>query len=103
MTLSNGQRARLLVMEYRNTLDGSAAYEVRLEAPGEPNSAERPWIEVSAQGMPKSSRFPSMSGKNPPSLDEAVSTVRTIAASLRLRPGAVVEGAPVKDTLDGVR
>ena len=103
MTLSNGQRARLLVMEYRNTLDGSAASEVRLEAPGEPNPAERPWIEVSAQGMPKSSRFPSMSGKNPPSLDEAVSTVRTIAASLRLRPGAVVEGAPVKDTLDGVR
>lgn len=103
MTLSNGQRARLLVMEYRNTLDGSAAYEVRLEAPGEANSATRPWIEISAQGMPKSAQFPSMNGKNPPSIDEAVATVRTIAASLRLRPGAVVENAPVKDTLDGVR
>lgn len=103
LTLANGQRARLLVMEYRDTLDGSAAYEVRLEAPGDPNSALRPWIDVSAQGMPKTSPIPGMGGKEPPSIDEAVTTVRTIAASLRLRPGAVAEGAQVKDTLEGVR
>jgi hypothetical protein len=103
LTLANGQRARLLVMEYRDTLDGSAAYEVRLEAPGDPNSAVRPWIDVSAQGMPKTSPIPGMGGKEPPSIDEAVTTVRTIAASLRLRPGAVAEGAQVKDTLEGVR
>lgn len=103
LTLANGMPARLLVMEYRNSLDGSAEYEVRLEAPGEPNSAIRPWIQVSAQGMPESAPYEGMRGHKPPSIDEAVATVRTIAASLRLRPGAVVDGAPVRDTLDGVR
>ena len=53
--------------------------------------------------MPKSSEYTGMTGNEPPSIDEAVKIVRTIAASLRLRAGAVAEGAQVKDTLEGVR
>lgn len=103
LTLSNGQRARLLVMEYRRIAPNDPEYEVRVEAPGEPNSATRPEIAISATGMSKRAEYPGMTGKEPPSLDEAVKTVRTIAASLRLRPGAIRDGAAVKDTLDGVR
>lgn len=103
LTLSNGQRARLLVMEYRRITANDPEYEVRLEAPGEPNSATRPSISISATGMSERAEYPGMTGKEPPSVDEAVKTVRTIAASLRLRPGAIAEGAVVKDTLEGVR
>jgi hypothetical protein len=103
LELGNGQRGRLLAMEYRNTLDGGAHYVVRLEVPGDPDSAQRPWIRVEAEGHPKDSPIPGMTGKEPPSIDEAIATVKTIAASLRLRPGAVADGATVKDTLDGVR
>jgi hypothetical protein len=103
LALPSGQRARLLVMEYRHIDPNDPQYEVLLEAPGEPNSATRPTIYISATGMPRSSMYAGMNGKQPPDIDEAVKTVRTIAASLRLRPGAVADGAVVKDTLEGVR
>lgn len=103
LTMANGQKARLLVIEYRGDLDGSEEYEVRIEVAGEHGSATRPYAVIQAFGLPDTSRYEGMRGNKPPSLDEAIATVRSIAASLRLRPGAVVEGAPVRDTLEGVR
>jgi hypothetical protein len=103
LTLMNGQRARLLVMELYPAINNYYEYEVRLETQGTPDSATQPNIRLSMYGLGKETDIATMRGKTPPSIDEAVSTVRTIAASLRLRPGGVVENSPVKDTLEGVR
>ena len=103
LTLMSGQRARLLVMELYPAINNYYEYEVRLETQGTANSATQPNIRLSMYGLGKETDIATMRGKTPPSLDEAVSTVRTIAASLRLRPGAVAENVPVKDTLEGVR
>ncbi|MBX3621385.1 MAG: hypothetical protein KF891_15550 [Rhizobacter sp.] len=103
LTVANGQRARLLVMELYPAINDYYEYEVRVESQGVPNSATRPDIRLSVYGIGRQTSIPSMRGRHPPSIDEAVSTARTIAASLRLRPGAVDEKAVVKDTLEGVR
>lgn len=103
LTLADGQRARLLVMELYPGMNDSYEYEIRLEAQGLSGSATRPDITLVMYGLGKGTEIASMRGKSPPSIEEAVKTVRTIAASLRLRPGAVEQGATVKDTLEGVR
>jgi hypothetical protein len=53
--------------------------------------------------MSKRSEKTVFSGKAQPAIDEAVTLVRMLAQSLRLRPDAIAEGVPVKDTLAGVR
>ncbi|MED5621068.1 hypothetical protein [Ideonella sp. BN130291] len=103
LTLAGGQRARLLAVEYIPSLHGVAQYEVILETLGVPGSATQPAIEVNAMGIPKETTIDGMRGKEPPEIDEAVRLVRTIAMSLRLRPGAVDPNAKIHDTLQGVR
>jgi hypothetical protein len=103
LTLADGQRARLLVVEYVPSLHGLAQYEVTVETLGVPDSATQPRIAVSALGIPKETTIDGMRGKEPPEIDDAVALVRTIAASVRLRPGAVDAAAVTKDTLEAVR
>lgn len=103
LTLADGLRARLLVVEYVPSLHGFAQYEVTIETLGVPDSATQPRIEVTAIGIPEETEIEGMRGKEPPKIDEAVKLVRMIAGSLRLRPGAVDPSAKVQDTLEGVR
>lgn len=103
LTLADGQRARLLVVEYVPSLHGVAQYEVILQTLGVTDSATQPTIEVNAMGIPKETTIEGMHGKKPPDIDEAVKLVRTIAGSLQLRPGAIDPNAKVKDSLQGVR
>lgn len=105
LTLANGQKARLLVMEYSalGMLSGDTLYTVVLETAGVPNSVTEPRIMIEASAQSKDSESKVFNGKNPPSIDETVALVRTLALSMRPRPGAVADGAVVKDTLAGVR
>jgi hypothetical protein len=103
LTLPNGQRAQLLVVEYYAALQGEIEYEVSLTALGALDSATEPYLFVNARGIPAETKLPSMRGKKPPPIDEAVQIVLDVARSLRMRPGAVELGTTVKDTLEGVR
>jgi hypothetical protein len=103
LMLPNGQRARLVVVEYYASLQGAIEYEVSLSALGALNSATEPYLFVNARGIPAETKLPSMRGKKPPPIDEAVQIVLGVARSLQLRPGAVDPSSKVKDTLEGVR
>jgi len=105
LSLANGQKARLLVMEYSalGMLGGDTLYTVILETAGVPNSVTEPRIMIEASAQSKDSESKIFNGKNPPSIDETVALVRTLALSMRPRAGAVVDGAVVRDTLAGVR
>ncbi len=103
LTLANGQRARMLVVEYHTGLSGSSSYKVSVETVGSDRSATEPRVVIFALGMSSTTDDPAMTGKEPPPLEEAIKIVRTLATSLRLRPGAIADGAVVKDTLEGVR
>lgn len=105
LTLANGQKARLLVMEYSSLgmLSGDTLYNVVLETAGVPNSVTEPRIRIEADAKSKDSESKVFNGKNPPSIDETVALVRTLALSMRPRTGAVADGAVVRDTLAGVR
>lgn len=103
LTLPNGQRAQLLVVEYYAALQGEIEYEVSLTALGALDSATEPYLFVNARGIPAETKLPSMRGKKPPPIDEAVQIVLDVARSMRMRPGAVQLNAEVKDSLDGVR
>jgi len=103
LTMNDGQRARLLVIEYYPSLHGLAQYKVVLETLGAIGSATQPAVRLTAMGVPKETTIEGMRGKEPPSIDEAVNRVRTIASSLRLRSGAVDPNAQVMDSLHGIR
>ena len=104
LTLSNGQKARILVVEYSTgEFSGSLPYVVKLETAGTPLSATEPRILVQASAQSANSEEAAFKGKNPPSIDTTVALVRGLALSMRLRPGAVADNAPVKDTLLGTR
>jgi len=105
LTLANGQKGRLLVMEYSSLgmLGGDTLYTVILETAGVPNSVTEPRLMIEASAQSKDSESKIFNGKNPPSIDETVALVRTLALSMRPRPGAIADIAVMKDTLAGVR
>ena len=99
LKLSNGQEARLLVIEYAAELNEGIAYKVLIETAGVKNSPTEPRIVISARGIDAKTEVPALHGKIPPPIDEAVQIVRNLAMSLRLRPGAVAPERPVADSL----
>lgn len=101
--LANGQEARVLVMEYAAALNEYTAYDVLIETAGVENSATEPRIVISARGIDAETQEPALRGKKPPPIDEAVQLARSLALSLRLRPGAVDPARPVVDSLAAVR
>lgn len=103
LTLANGQEARLLVLEYKPAINEGLAYEVLVEALGTRDSATEPRIVVSGRGYAAITPAEPLHGKHPPPLEEAVELVRTLALSLRLRPGAVDPARPVIDSMEGLR
>ena len=104
LTLSNGQKARILVVEYATgEFSGSLPYVVTLETAGTPLSATEPRIIINARAKAANSEEDTFKGKNPPSIDTTVALVRSLSQSLRLRPGAVAANVPVKDTLQVTR
>jgi hypothetical protein len=104
LTLANGQKARLLVLEYATgEVSGSVPYVVRLQTAGTPLSASEPRITIQATAQAANAQEAVFKGKNPPSIDQTVALVVGMAQSLRPRPGALAAGVPVKDSMAGLR
>lgn len=103
LNLANGQKARLLVVEYSAALTEGTEYTVTVETVGTLGSATEPRIEIKATGYGPKTDHKAFQGKSPPPIDKAVAAVRALAQSLRLRPGAIAPNAPVKDSLAGLR
>lgn len=103
LTLVNGQKARLLVIEYHAVLAEGTQYSVAVETVGTPDSATEPRILIEATGYGPKTDNKAMQGKNPPTIEEAIAVVKALAQSLRPRPGAITPNAPVKDSLAGLR
>ena len=103
LKLGNGQEARVLVIEYAAELNEDIAYQVLIETAGVENSPTEPRIVISARGIDAKTEVPTLHGKNPPPIDEAILIVRNLALSLGLRPGAIDPTRPVVDSMATVR
>lgn len=101
--LPDGQTARLLAYEHYTGLNGDLAYTVALETAGERDAPNAPALRISASGYAATSERPSMAGREPPWIEDAIRDVLRVAASLRPRTGAIRAGAPVRDSLEGIR
>jgi hypothetical protein len=103
ITLGDGRKARVVVMELYSSINGSITYTVEIETGAKLGSATEPEVLIWASGVSGDAKPPAFNGKKPPAIDDAVALVKTIARSARLRPGAVEPGAAVRDTLAAYR
>ena len=85
-----GQRARLSGVQFSSSMD-QHTYEIEIETLGDPGDPLKPRIVLMAQGLKSSySSYKGLAGKPPPPpVDDAVSMLKQIALSMRVRPGAV--------------
>jgi hypothetical protein len=66
-------------------------YEVQIETLGDPADPLKPRIMLIAQGL-KASYYPVLEGKLPaPPLEQVLPTLKLMAQSMRVRPGAVAK------------
>jgi hypothetical protein len=85
-----GQRARLSGAVFRRSMD-QYDYEVQIETLGDPADPLKPRIMLIAQGL-KASYYPVLEGKLPaPPLEQVLPTLKLMAQSMRVRPGAVAK------------
>lgn len=85
-----GQRARLSGVQFSSSMD-QHTYEIEIETLGDPGNPLKPRIVLMAQGLKSSySSYKGLADKPPPPpVDEAVSMLKQIALSMRVRPGAL--------------
>ncbi|AKU14585.1 hypothetical protein AzCIB_4700 [Azoarcus sp. CIB] len=85
-----GQRARLSGVQFSSSMD-QHTYEIEIETLGDPGDPLKPRIVLMAQGLKSSySSYKGLADKPPPPpVDEAVSMLKQIALSMRVRPGAL--------------
>lgn len=103
LKLPDGQLARLLAYENNTGLLGNQTYTVKIQSAGETDSAAAPQISISVTAHVPEGEQAEAANQQLPSLDEAISIAKKLAASVRRRPGAIREGVPVADSLEGVR
>ncbi len=103
LKLPDGQLARLLAYENNTGLLGNQAYTVKIQSAGETDSAAAPQISINVTAHVPEGEQAEAANQQLPSLDEAISIAKKLAASVRRRPGAIREGVPVADSLERVR